>query len=135
MLTYATADELRAELGVDEAALSDEAAERLLADAEDRVDALLGPRRVDPATGRKVDPLDAAIEDWQLGKLSRATVKAAARAHSNPDLATAATHYRVKGPDFETQGPMRQDARGMVGEDAVALVAASRLSVTTTAAR
>lgn len=101
MATYATVDELREELGLaagDEAGLPTVEAERLLVDAERRVDRLAGPapRRAD--TGRKFDPVEAG--DPYAGALREAAVILAAAKRRNPAAFDPPAAKTVAGPDF-----------------------------------
>jgi hypothetical protein len=100
--TYATSTEVRAALGLDNTALPDDAAQALLADAEDWIDSQLGARETDPLTGRKV--IEEEVEPWQWAKLKRATLKVAARLHAEPSILSSPQWDVVKGPDFETSG-------------------------------
>lgn len=95
---YATATELRTELDVTALILTDAAAEKLIADAEDLVDTMLGGWEPDTTTGRKITQTD--VETWQWAKLKRATVKVAANLHRNPGVLSSAQWDEVKGPDF-----------------------------------
>lgn len=100
---YATAEALRDELELDSTALPDDAATKLLENAEDVVDRLLGAWPANTTTGRKITEAD--VEPWQFAKLARATVKLAAKLHATPDLIEPG-FSRVKGPDFEIEGPI-----------------------------
>lgn len=106
---YCTADQLRTAAGVEEAALSDEAAIVLIEDAEDIIDHLLGGWPVDPTTGRKI--VEAEVEDWQWNKLVRATYKLAAACYENPDLAKSDRWNAIAGPDFSFSGPLGGDIK------------------------
>ncbi len=102
---YATADDLRDALGIDEDAMSDAAAESLIQDAEDAVDAMLGGRVVDTATGRRV--VEAQVLSWQWERITRATIKIAQAIYGNPALTASGPRYRrEKGPDFEMEDPL-----------------------------
>ena len=99
---YGTVAALRTEVGVDATVLTDVAAERLLRDASDHVDYLLGARYVDPVTGRKVVLAD--VEVWQFTRLARATVLLAARLWAQPALLSEVQYQSVSGPDFSFTG-------------------------------
>lgn len=101
---YTTADDLRAELGVAEEVLADPAAVKIIEDAEDLIDALLGSHPLDLDTGRKI--VEADVEPARFAKLSRATYKLAALIYQNPGLATDARWRREKGPEFEVEDPI-----------------------------
>lgn len=115
---YATPDELRTELRVDEAALSDADAERLIETAEDLIDAELS-RAIVTTTGRRVAEADVA--EWQWAKLSRATVLVAARLYSDPDLAQGRQWQAERGPTFAVSGPIGDE----LGRQVLALLAAT----------
>lgn len=103
-VTYASVQALRDELGVSDDRLSDQDAKRVLLDAEDVIDQLLGAATSDPdPSGRKVRITD--VEAWQWAKLSRATVKVAALLHANPGLLDGQQWTSVSGPDFSFSGP------------------------------
>jgi hypothetical protein len=112
---YAAPSDLRAELDVDEAALSDDAAERLLRQAEDLVDELVGWGVVDEASGRLLVMAD--LHDWQGRNVRDATVAIAATLHRDPAAFHGARYSSVSGPDFSRSGPI---AGGVspVGRDA-----------------
>lgn len=122
---YATASQLRDELDIDEAQLSNAQADRVLNDAEDLIDHLLGARSVDDTTGRKV--VSADVESWQFTKLARATVKLAARLTRDPTL-NERFYATISGPDFSRSGPLGSPW----GEDVEALLNASGLRQLTT---
>lgn len=98
--TYATVQDL--EGYVEGWSTDDEdAAERLIARAEDDVDWLLGVRPILDATGRKLDP--ASLWDWQAAALRRATcAQAEYRWALGEDFFRRSRPTHVKGPDFET---------------------------------
>jgi hypothetical protein len=121
---YATASQLRELVGT----ITDEAADALIADACDWIDAELGARTIDPITGRKV--IEAEVEPWQWTKLVRATLKVAARLHADSSLLTAIQFDTVKGPDFETSGRITANADHF-GRDVSALLDQSGLRVLT----
>lgn len=100
---YTSPTDLRAELGVSSTVLDDAAATKLIVDAEDLIDELLGVRVVDETTGRKV--VQSEVDGWRWTKLSRATVKLAARLHKEPGL-TGRLWRSVSGPDFSFSGPL-----------------------------
>lgn len=104
MGTYATAAALRAELELDAQALPDAAAERLIRDAERRVDRLVGPARV-LETGRKLDP--AALAAGAAAALVEATVLLAAAEQRDPAAFVLPAVGSVKGPDFERSTPLQ----------------------------
>jgi predicted transcriptional regulator len=101
--TYTTPGAVREELGVDSSVLTNSAATRLIVDAEDVIDSMLGSWWADENTGRKVTPAD--VEQWQAAKLDRATAKMATAIYRNPKLITGQQYNRIKGPDFEREGP------------------------------
>lgn len=107
---YATAAQLRDELEVDALTLPDARAEKLITDAEDLIDTLLGFWRVNETTGRKI--VQADVEAWQFTKLTRATVLTAANIYRNPAVLTSPQWDEVKGPDFwfvgRIGGPLAQ---------------------------
>lgn len=100
---YATADDLRDELDLDATALPDDDAWRLLEDACDEVDEMLGAwpvvRSPSPWAGRKVD-LTWDLEDLQLDALRKATVKLARIQRVDPDDPALPARGTVSGPDF-----------------------------------
>lgn len=101
---YCTAEELRTELGVEQATLPDPAAISLIETAEDIIDEDLGIGAVDDTTGRRI--IQASVEAWQFTKLKRATVKLAAFLHRNPGVLTQSRYRRVSGPDFSFSEPI-----------------------------
>lgn len=101
---YTNPTALRAELGLEVAELPDEEAWPLIVDAEDLIDEELGARLVDQTTGRKV--VQDQVQAWQWDKLGRATAKLAAALRASPELAVGQRWQRVRGPDFETEGPL-----------------------------
>lgn len=100
---YTTPAIVRRELGIDLGALSDTAAAKLIADAEDVIDGMLGAWYPDETTGRKITR--GEVLEWQWAKLDRATAKLAAVIYSNPQLIRGREYNRIKGPDFEREGP------------------------------
>jgi hypothetical protein len=124
--TYATAEELRDALGVDDETLTDDRAEDLLEDASNEIDRLLYARPIDPDTGRKVK--EGTVQGWQWDRIVRATVKVAAQLYENPGMLTEQQFDRVKGPDFETQGPLRKGV-SIFGDDVLHLVSGSGLAI------
>ena len=129
MALYATPTELRTALGVNGTVLPDDRATVLLEDACDWVDQELGLREIDESTGRKV--IEGEVEAWQFAKLKRATVKAAAKLYARPSMLSDQRFDRVKGPDFETQGPRTSNA-DLFGSDVAGLLDQSGLRVLTT---
>lgn len=127
---YAQPADLRAELGVDSSVLDDDAALKLIADAEDVVDSLLGAWPIQITTGRKIDPTLHGILSWQIGKLTRATVKIAALVHATPDIFTQRQYTSVSGPDFTVSGPVS----GLLGTHVLAILDSSGLRRLTTRA-
>lgn len=101
---YTTAALVRTELGYTSQQLSDSAAEKVIEDAEDAVDALMGGWVPDADTGRKI--IQGDVEAWQWSKLRKATTILAARLVTDPDLTGGQQWRRVKGPDFEFEGPL-----------------------------
>jgi hypothetical protein len=104
---------------------------RLLEDASDWIDAQLGAREIDPATGRKV--IEDEVEPWQWAKLTRATLKVAAKLYADPSLLTPQQFDTVKGPDFETTGP--RGGSGLFGSEVSSLLTDSYLPVLSGRAR
>lgn len=95
---YATAAQLRTELGVDAAALPDADAERLLKAAERRLDRVAGPL-VTRANGRKYDP--ATLPALESAAVRDATLILAVAAHrSDGDAFRGRDVKREAGPDF-----------------------------------
>lgn len=123
---YLTADELRDYLSVTNLILTDDAALLIIEDAEDTIDEALGVRPVDLTTGRRV--VQADVEAWQWSKLKRATLKVAARYYSQPVDPTGGRWQRMKGPDFEVEGPMGSE----LGSDVEAVLNQSGLRQLTT---
>lgn len=99
---YATAADLRTELDVDAATLSDEAALVIIGNACDRVDSLLGAHFFDETTGRKI--VQDQVMSWQWIKLGRATVKLAATVYNRPEVLEGRHWQSVSGPDFSFAG-------------------------------
>lgn len=119
--TYSTPTAVRTELGVTVSVLSDVAAAKLIADAEDVVDGMLGAWLPDETTGRKIVRGD--VEEWQWRALDRATAKMAALVYGNPGLLSTVQYDRIKGPDFERSGRVGT----AVGSSVVALLDQSGL--------
>jgi hypothetical protein len=126
---YATPSELRDALGLTDAQLPDPEATDLILNAEDWIDGELGARTIDPATGRKV--IEDEVEPWQWAKLTRATLKVAAKLHADPNHLQGSAWETVKGPDFETTGPRNAG----FGSDVTALLTDSYLIVRSGRAR
>ena len=103
-VVYATADELRTQLGLDSTAMPDAAAEALILEAEDYTDSLLGGWPIDETTGRKIEQSD--VEAWQWTKLKRAVLLLAVELYSTPTLLQRPRYRREKGPDFEFEDPL-----------------------------
>lgn len=103
-VVYATATELRTELGVNSGTLPDAAANALILEAEDFTDSLLGGWPIDETTGRKIE--QAHVEAWQWAKLKRAVLLLAAELYSTPTLLQRPRYRREKGPDFEFEDPL-----------------------------
>lgn len=118
---YCTVTELRTELQVDESALPEAAAIRVIEDAEDMIDRLLGGWFWGPneETGRKVTQGD--VMGWQWAKLSRATTKLAARFHTTPG-ALDQVYQSVSGPDFSMSGPKGGALVSLIGVQVLALL-------------
>lgn len=128
---YCTNDDVRAEPGL--SGLSDADATRLIEDAEDIVDDLLGAWPINLITGRKIYNVGAL--DWQLAKLARATAKIAALIYANPDLFRQRQYKSVRGPDFaftDETGP--GGITSIVGRDVMAILGQSGLRRLTTRA-
>lgn len=100
---YATADDLREKLDVDDTALPDGRAIALLSGAEDWVDRIAGPIALDRDTGRKFDP--ANLSSLQAAALAKATLTVAAVTYSDPAAFTSQTFGKVSGPDFTLENP------------------------------
>ena len=103
-VVYATATELRTELGVNSGTLPDAAANALILEAEDFTDSLLGGWPIDETTGRKIEQTD--VETWQWAKLKRAVLLLAVELYSTPTLLQRPRYRREKGPDFEFEDPL-----------------------------
>ena len=103
-VVYATASELRTELGVNNTVLPDAAAEKLILEAEGFTDGLLGGWPIDETTGRKIEQSD--VEAWQWAKLKRAVLLLAVELYASPDVLRRARYRREKGPDFEFEDPL-----------------------------
>jgi hypothetical protein len=101
--TYTTPSAVRKELGITASVLSDTAAAKLIADAEDVIDSMLGAWYPDETTGRKI--VRGVVLEWQWAKLDRATAKLAAAVYGSPNLISGREYNRIKGPDFEREGP------------------------------
>lgn len=115
MGVYVTPAELRAMPEVPDAAPpSDAELEITIELAEDQIDEWLGLWEIDPATGRKI--VEDETEPWRWAKLKRATARLAARLHGDPSLLEPAAYDRIKGPDFEREGPARPTARGRLAD-------------------
>jgi hypothetical protein len=87
------------ELGV---ILDEDQATRLIVDAEDAVDSLLGGWPPDRTTGRKI--VETSVDSWQWALLRRATTKMAAVLYANPGLLTEQGWDSQSGPDFTVSG-------------------------------
>ena len=111
---YSSAATLRDELGVDSTALPDDTANRLIRKAEGEVDRLIGVRPVDDTTGRKV--VQADVDAWQWTKLGRAATVIAATLYASSESIDLPQWERVKGPDFEFQGPNSSTSREALNE-------------------
>lgn len=115
MATYATAAQLRDELGVTSTVLPDEDADRLIETAEDLIDAQLTaprdsdgePLAINETTGRRVTQAD--VDAWRWTKLSQATVLVAADLYTDPGLAKGRMWQSERGPDFALSGPLGDD--------------------------
>lgn len=113
MPTYATAEQVRTELGFSSAELPDAEANRLLGYAEDRIDSLLGDRTVDEDTGRRIVVADE--DSWRVEKLATATARLAARFHDEPELihdrrfASESGEISASGPLGDVFGPAVTD--------------------------
>lgn len=125
---YTSPSALRTKLGVDISALGDEAASDLIEDAEDIVDGMLGARAVDAVTGRKV--VEAQVLTAQFRKITRATLKVAAKLYEDASLGDRVRFRREKGPDFEVEDALG----GVFGTTIPNLVNSSGLAVLTTRA-
>ena len=103
-VVYATADELRVQLGLDVGTFGDTAAEALILEAEDFTDELLGGWPIDETTGRKI--VQANVDAWQWSKLHRAVLLLAVELYGTPTLLQRPRYRREKGPDFEFEDPL-----------------------------
>lgn len=112
--------------------LPDPKAEALLEAASDQVDGMLGARAINADTGRRVT--ESQVYPWQYARIKSATIKIASTLFSNPEILTEQQFDRVKGPDFETQGPIRKGA-SIFGDEVIHLVAGSCLAVLSGRAR
>lgn len=123
---YATPTELRSALGVNSTVLPDEKAEALLETGSDQIDRMLGARAINADTGRKVT--ESQVLAWQWSRIKRATIQIASTLYAKPDILTEQQFDRIKGPDFETQGPIRKGS-AIFGDDVIDLVSGSCLGV------
>jgi hypothetical protein len=103
MGTYASAADARArtEIPDDPAVVSDARLEELIADAEDLVDRLVGPRAASSTTGRKwnVDP-SSALGAGAVDALKRSTVELVVASYLDPTAFDPPAGESVSGPDF-----------------------------------
>lgn len=96
---YALVADVRARTEVPDAAPpSDAALEELIADAEDLVDRLVGPRRSSSDTGRKFAP--ANLSTAAADALKRSTVELAVASYLDPEAFDPPAGKSVSGPDF-----------------------------------
>jgi hypothetical protein len=118
---YCTAAALRTELALNEAALPDAAATSKIQDAEDVIDRMLGGWFWGPneQTGRKVTQGD--VMPWQWAKLTRATVKLAARLYNDPSRLEQ-IYEITRGPDFSAQGLKGGALVHIIGVQVLALI-------------
>jgi hypothetical protein len=120
---YCTVAELVAELEAQEASgIPDTTrAIRQIEDAEDLIDRLLGGWYWGPneETGRKVTQGD--VMSYQWAKLTRATVKLAARLYQQPKLLDQ-VYQAVRGPDFSFTGPKGGALVTIIGVQVLALL-------------
>lgn len=119
---YCTTAELVTELEVGEGAVPDDAiARRAIEDAEDLIDRVLGGWYWGPneQTGRKV--VQGDVMAWQWTKLTRATVKLAARLYRDPSLLEQ-SFEATRGPDFSVQGPKGGALVRIMGVQVLALL-------------
>ena len=84
--------------------LPDAAAEKLILEAEDFTDSLLGGWPIDETSGRKI--VEAQVDAWQWEKLNRAVLLLAVELYSTPTLLQRPRYRREKGPDFEFEDPL-----------------------------
>lgn len=96
---YTDTATLNDELGV---ILDDNQATRLIVDAEDMVDALLGGWPTNRTTGRKI--VQSYVEAWQWALLRRATTKMAAAIYRDPAILTEQGWDSQQGPEFAVSG-------------------------------
>lgn len=101
---YTTPNRVRDEFDVDDETLDDTRAARLIRDASDLVDQLLGSYLPDATTGRKI--LQADVEAWQWDLLVRAATKLAAQLHTDPRGFDQQRWRSVRGPDFAFSDPL-----------------------------
>jgi hypothetical protein len=118
---YASVEELQAELA-DGPVPDGAAATRVIQDAEDVIDRFLGGARWWPeeTTGRKV--VQANVLPWQWAKLTRATVKLAARLYRDSTLLTEQAFETIRGPDFSATKPSGGAAVRLLGIQVLALL-------------
>lgn len=119
---YCTTAQLVAELEVGSDAVPDNAvATRTIEDAEDLIDRMLGGWFWGPneQTGRKVTQGD--VMPWQWSKLTRATVKLAARLYRDPSVLDQ-VYQTISGPDFSASGPKGGALVKMIGVQVLALL-------------
>lgn len=95
---YASPDALRGRLEVTPAELSDVAAQRILGNAERRIDRIAGAWPIRP-NGRKLDP--TTLPNIFADAIREATLDVAAAEYRDPDAFTPPAAKRVRGPDFE----------------------------------
>lgn len=123
--TYTTPAAVRAELGLTTETLPDETALRLISDAEDLVDGMLGAWPVDETTGRKI--VQADVEAWQWVKLGRATVLVARNLYRNPGVLSSTQWGSVKGPDFWFEKRIGGELAAILTRQVIAVLDASGL--------
>lgn len=105
-----------------------------LAEALDRVDAIIGPKPADAVTGRKwvLEGLAAARVD----ALKRATVAVAVELYLDPNALAPAAGGKVSGPDFAVESPTNGSPAGVRAlERAARILDANGLRVLTAYAR
>lgn len=131
--SYTTPDALRAELELDAAALTDATADRLIRDAERRIDRIAGAWAI-RLDGRKFAP--AELGPTIGARLQDATLILAAAAQRNPGAFTPPAGKSVIGPDFRVMDIAGLPPAGQVAlRDAAAILDVANLRTLTARAR
>lgn len=125
--TYATVQQLRDEMQIDDEQLTDMEAKRLILQAEDITDSLLGAWPIDTTTGRKIR--QTAVLSWQWSKLQRFTTSLAGRLQTDAQFARSMDGGDLwdeyQGPDFSVRG--RRSGESLIGSTSMTLLNASGL--------